>query len=216
MDTEPGGGAKLGKVGLPRWTEPTVPPKTCRWARREAKHPRGTCSLFPNLFFQLGGGVGLGVPKVGLVGVPSHTCRLLPPPSFLWKKWKDLCVGGPGSSAQRRHCPGELVSAGPELPAAGGGLPSCWSSSDPCPHPSPQCCFLPPTPPSPPRQTCSCWPARSPAACATWRRPTLMGEAPVITGGLGAWEPARPSPVATEGGSPNPLGYLGHSSWEHV
>lgn len=34
--------------------------------------------------------------------------------------------------------------------------------------------------------------------------------------GLGGWEPARPSPMATKGGSPSPRGYCGHSSWEHL
>lgn len=36
--------------------------------------------------------MGLAVPRPGLVGAPSHTWG----PgrrSFLWKKWKDLCVG---------------------------------------------------------------------------------------------------------------------------
>lgn len=82
--------------------------------------------------------------------------------------------------------------------------------------PLPQCSLLPSPPHPHPRPTCSCWPARSPAVCATWRPQTSTGEAQLITRGSGAWEPARPSPTATECGSPSPRGYCGHSPWEHL
>ena len=131
---------------------------------------------------------------MGLVGALSHTCCIPPPTSFLCRKWKDLRVGDLVRLHDDNIVPVSWRQPGPDLSAAWGGLHSCLSSS--CP-PCIAVSFLLPRP-STPRPMCSCWPARSPAACATWRQPTLMGEVPVITRNLGAWEPASPSPVAPQ------------------
>lgn len=125
-----------------------------------------------------------------------------PPCSFLWKKWKNLCVGdvvclrkdsivpvspppprapqgkvrcgGCGVSQQRQHRPSER----PPMSTPRGG--SANSVATFVPH-----CRL----------TCSCWPAQSPVACAMWKPQTLMGKLSWLPWGLGP-QSNPSSPVA--------------------
>lgn len=98
------------------------------------------------------------------VGGACHDATSLPC-SFLWKKWKNLCVGDVVCLSKDSIVP---VRPPPNLEHPWGGSPSNPDSS--LPHP---------------RQTCSCSPAQSPVACATWKRQTSMGKKLCHPWGLG-------------------------------
>lgn len=154
------------------------------------------CSPCPTLFFQLGGDMGAGSSRAGPDwGFLSH----LPPPHsrFLCKKWKKLHVGDLVCLHKDNIIPVSCCQPGQNSLLLGEVcLLTCF------PPASPPCCSFPPTTPPHPRLTCSCWPARSPTACATWRQLTSMGEAWVSTRGLGAGHhrglPQQPQNVAPQ------------------
>lgn len=137
---------------------------------------------------------------------------MLPTPySFLWRKWKDLCVGDLVCLHKDNIVPVSCCPPGSDSPLPGEGCLPCPSPAH-TPSPSAVSSLLPSS--SHPRPMCSCWPARSPAVCATWKQQTSTGEHRSSLG-AGAWA-SGPSPVATQCGS-QPTGvYLGHSSWEHL
>lgn len=190
--------ARLGKAGLPVWAE--SPPQRPAGGQAGKKSTRGEAAVpAPAVLPVWGAGWGLRVPKIGLAGPPLTPAAH--PLQLSVEKMEGPVCGGPGLSAQRQRCPGELVSARLRTPHSWGRATSLLVFLLPTP-PSPSAVFflLPSSPHS--RPMCSCWPARSPAVCAMWRQQTSTGEhrSSLGAGGLGRrafpnghtmWSPAH-------------------------
>lgn len=198
------------------WAKNPPPPKTCRWVHRGAKHHGGICS--PNLLkvFQLQGGKRASGFKDG-PGWGPLTPATPPPNRFLCKKWKDLHVGDLVRLHDTNIVPVscQLARNFPLLVWGWEGLPTRLSSSSP----PLQCCFLPPIPtfPTPGRYTLTGQHgAQQLVLCGDSRHRRVRCGLSVGVWGPGSQQGLPHSPIATTCGSPSPLGYLGHSFWEHL